>query len=89
MLCSCGCGQWAPDCRDERTAGRWQAHTDTCYAGAAIDEFRSQHGDDLEAGAVVYLTLLPEGEQAQDLVSFDPERAAAAYAEHAAKFGLA
>ena len=82
------CGQWAKDCRDEQTAGRWQVHVSTCHPAAALEDFRAERGDDLAPGTILWATLLPEGEKPRDPLAFDAERAKAEYEEHQRKFGL-
>lgn len=75
---------------DEALAGRWQPRVVTCYAGRAIAEFRKEHADDLKAGDLSYVELLPEGEVPVDPLiggGFDPEQARRNYAEHMAKWG--
>jgi hypothetical protein len=89
MVCPCGCGQWAPLSHDDALASRWQVGVTTCHAGAALEEFRTQHGDDLDPGSVVYVRMLDEGEELEEALVFDPERAEAEYAAHMRRLGLA
>ena len=85
-LCPCGCGQPADVAHDDDTEGRWQVEVPTCYAKAAIDEFMSEHSDDLDPGQMVGVRLLPEGEEPRDPLAFDPEMAAR-YAQRATTTG--
>lgn len=82
------CGQWAEQCRDEQMAGRIQIHVSTCYPSAAIEDFRTEHGDDLPPGTVLSTSFLPEGEKPRDPLAFDAERAKAEFEEHQRRFGL-
>lgn len=59
-----------------------------CQSAAAVDEFRTVHRDDLEPGTVVFARLLPEGEEANDPLSYDPERARRAFDEQQKRLGI-
>ena len=98
--CPCGCGQSREDCTDPAKADRWQVTLETAYAGAAIEDFQREHTNDkgesdLPSGALLGVYLLAEGEIPTDPLEdypafqFDPERAAAEYAAHQKRFGLA
>lgn len=87
--CPCGCGHDSHLTTDPETEGRWQPTVTECYARAALEEWQERHKDDLPPGALVGVRLLAEGEQSQDALEFDPERARREYAEHKERFGLA
>lgn len=87
-LCPCGCGQDYEVSTDPETEGRWQPTVSECYARAALEEYRSKHDGDLPAGALLGVSLLPEGVEVRDELTFDKERAAAEWREHQARFGL-
>ena len=77
LRCGCGCGQWADVAHDPDTEGRWQVDDDsTCYAGAALTEFRQAHKTP-PPGALISIQLAPEG----GVAGFDPAKAAAEVAE--------
>lgn len=59
-----------------------------CQAASAIDEFRTAHSEDLEAGSVVFARLLPEDETAFDPLDYDPDRARKAFEEQQKRLGL-
>lgn len=90
MTCPCGCGQPVDEAHDEANADRYQPHVVTCYARKSLAAFRADHKDDLDEATLVYVTLLPEGEQVVDPLSstgYDPDRARAAYEAHMRKWG--
>lgn len=58
MLCGCGCGQWAEDAHDPDTDGEWEViDDDVCYAGAALDEWRSENAESAEPGQLIRVEL--------------------------------
>lgn len=85
--CVCGCGHSRDDCTDPEKSGRWQVVTETAYAGAVLAEYQQSH-DDLPAGTLLGVRLLPEGEQPVDPLVFDAETAAAEFAAHQKRFNL-
>jgi len=88
LICKCGCGQWALVSHDEETAGRWQPHVAACQARAAMNEFLDEHSEQLPPGALVWVTLLGDGEEPFDPLEFDPERAAAERAAMERRLGI-
>lgn len=56
--CPC-CGQWAAEAHDPNNEGRYVVEGSTCYAGAALREWRKSAGED----AVPSVRLAAPGEQ--------------------------
>lgn len=52
LLCSCGCGQYADVAHDPALMHEWQIETDTCFAGAKLEEFR-EHNQEPPPGQLV------------------------------------
>lgn len=75
------------EAHDASKRDRLQVHVANCYAAEVKAQFIEKHRDDLDAGALVYVTLLPEGQEAKDPLTYDPEAAAAIYAEHMRQLG--
>lgn len=61
---------------------------ETAYAAAALEEFQQEHKDDLPAGALLGVRLLPEGETPTNPLEYDAATAAAEYAAHRRRLGL-
>lgn len=60
-MCSCGCGQWAEDAHDPDTNGWWEVDdSQICEAGAALDEWRKEHGERAEPGQLLHVHLSPD-----------------------------
>ena len=93
MACRCGCGQYVDEAHDEALADRWQPRVAICYARRAITQFEDDHKGDIKPGDLVWLELLPEGEQVVDplkgRVEYDPVKAREAWLEHQRKWGQA
>lgn len=89
MSCPCGCGHTMDVAHDESTEGRWQVKVATCYAGAALGEFRRAHQKDgVEPGTLTYTVLLAPGETPDDPLAFDPAKAAEEHRRHMESLGL-
>jgi hypothetical protein len=59
-LCEC-CGQWAEDAHNPDTDGEWEVDDETvCYAGKALQEWRSDVGDKAEPGQLIRVELWRE-----------------------------
>lgn len=86
--CPCGCGQDVSVSTDPDTEGRWEPTVQECFARAAIAEFQEKNKDDMPAGALVGVHLLPEGVEAVDPLEFNPARAAAEHAAMRDRLGL-
>lgn len=87
--CPCGCGQDATVSTDPMTEGRWQPTVTACLARAALEEYQERHKDDLPAGALVGVRLLPEGAEVTDDLEFDADVAEQAHREMQERLGLA
>ena len=87
--CPCGCGHDADLTTKDETEGRWQPTVPTCHARASLEEWQERHKDDLPPGALVGVRLLAEGEEPSDPLAFDAATAAAEYAAHRERLGLA
>ena len=88
LICSCGCGQWRAECQDSSTEGRWQVNSEICYAREAISEFQEKHKDDLPAGLMLGVELLPMGVIPRDPLEVGEEDARAAIAAMRARHNL-
>lgn len=86
--CPCGCGQDSSESTDSATEGRWQPTVSSCFARAALEEYQERHKDDLPAGALVGVRLLPEGVEVVDELEFNGDRAEQEYRQHQERFGL-
>lgn len=87
-ICECGCGLFREDCTDPDKEHRMQIVTVKHYGQAVIDDYRSEHGDEIDPGTFVAVMLLPEGETARDPKDVERERAAAEVAAMKARHGL-
>lgn len=88
MTCGCGCGLPVEVAHNDDLAHRMQVEVVTCYAGAALGEFRKKHAESMEPGQLAYVRLLDEGEDASDPLEFNPERARQEYERHMTSLGL-
>lgn len=86
--CPCGCGHDVDVSTDAATEGRWQATVTECYARASLEEYQERHKDDLPPGALVGVRLLAEGEEPEDTLEFNPERALREHADMQERLGL-
>ena len=87
-VCPCGCGQDSSESMDSATEGRWQPTVSSCFARAALEEYQERHKDDLPAGALLGVRLLPEGVEVTDELEFDERIAEQAHREMQERLGL-
>lgn len=76
--CQCGCNQPRDLAHDPDLADRWQPQIAECYAGTTLREFVNERREEI-GHRLVYLTLLPEGQTANDPLEYDPAQARAEY----------
>jgi hypothetical protein len=51
------------------------------YAAAAVSEFLEENREEIPEGTLIGVRLLPEGQEPKNPLAFDPEQAAAEFAE--------
>lgn len=74
LLCSCGCGQYVEDSRDDDADGYYEVDdSNICYARAAIVRYEKDAGDSAEPGTMLRVYDTRTGEKPA-FRQYDPSR---------------